>query len=363
MKIKINHKDLLDGIQAIQNVTPTRATLPVLSNFLFETQKDSVRIVATDLDLGVSKIIKAEIQEEGGITIPAKRFSEIIKESPQNEDITIQVKKNNSIHINCGACFFKLMGMPREEFPKIPKIEKKETLVLEQKELKKMLDLTLFAVSHDEARYVLNGVLFDVKDKGVNVVATDGRRLAFYKHAIENGGVNFQMIVPMKTIQELNRSLKEEGSVKIICNENHVCFDLTDTLIISRLTEGEFPGYAQVIPEEAKNKIKIRRETFLQAVKRTSLFATAESLSIRLDVFKDKITISKIVPEIGEAKEDVAVEYGGKEFAIGFNPYYLMDVLKGLKEEDVYFELLDAEKPGVIRTANYIYIVLPMQLT
>ncbi|MCX5657252.1 MAG: DNA polymerase III subunit beta, partial [Candidatus Omnitrophica bacterium] len=174
MKIKVNHKELLDGIQAIQNVVPTRATLPILSNFLFETQKDSVRIVATDLDLGVSKIIKAEVQEEGGTTIPARRFGEIIKETPQNEDITIQVKKNNSIHITCGACFFKLMGIPREEFPKIPKIEKKETLTLEQKELKKMLDLTSFAISHNETRYVLNGALFSLKDGTLSVVATDG---------------------------------------------------------------------------------------------------------------------------------------------------------------------------------------------
>jgi len=362
MKIKINRADLLEGIQAVQNVIPTRATLPVLSNFLFETQKDHVRIVATDLDLGISKNIPAEIQEEGAITIPAKRFGEIARELPE-EEVNIAVKKNNSIHVNCGTCFFKLMGIATEEFPKIPKIETEQNLILEQKELKEMLELTSFAVSHDEARYVLNGIFFDVKDKTVNLVATDGRRLSVIKkNNLEKAG-NIQMIVPVKTIQELLRLLKDEGKVKIIYNENQVCFELNGTLIISRLIEGEFPNYAQVIPEEKKTKITIKREAFLRAVKRASLFTTTEAPSIKLEVFKDKMVISKIVPEIGEAREELPMDYAGKDFAVGFNPYYLIDVLKNLKEEEVPFEIEDGDKPGVIRLPNYTHIVLPMQLS
>jgi DNA polymerase-3 subunit beta len=364
MKIKIKHTELLEGIQAIQNVIPIRATLPVLSNFLLETQKDKIKIVATDLDLGISKNITAEIQEEGGITIPAKRFSEIIKELPPEEEIIISVKKNNSIHINCRACFFKLMGIPKEEFPKIPKIEQEDKIILKQKELKKMIELTFFAVSHDEARYVLNGIFFELQNKIIYLVSTDGRRLALVKKEEPEKNIgDFKMIIPTKTIQELNRLLTEEGEIKIIHSENQVCFELDETLIISRLIEGEFPNYAQVIPDERKTKLKINREGFLRAVRRTSLFTTAESLSIELGIFNNKMVVSKIVPEIGEAREEVSIEYTGKDFTIGFNPNYLIDVLKNLKEEEISLELEDSDKPGVIRLPNYIYIVLPMQLT
>jgi len=360
MKIKILKENLAEAVQALQNVIPSRVTLPVLNNFLMETQKDGLRMIATDLDIGISKIISAEIQEEGKITIPAKKFAEIVRELPDGE-IDISVKKNNSIHINCANSFFKLMGIPAEEFPKIPKIEKEEDLTLEQKELKRMLELTIFAVSRDETRYILNGVLFDLQEKTFNLVATDGRRLSLVTKDIEKSG-NFQIIVPLKTIQELNRLLKEEGMVKIIQSENQVCFELNGLTIISRLIEGEFPNYRQVIPEEKRNKLKIKREPFLQAIRRASLFTTAESLSVKLEIFKEKIVISKIVPEIGEAREEIPIEYQGKELAIGFNPHYLIDVLKSIKEEEIPLELEDSDKPGVIRLPNYIHIVLPMQL-
>lgn len=351
----------MEAIQALQNIVPTRITLPVLANFLIETQKDSINMTATDLDIGISKTVPAEIQEEGKITVPAKRFSEIIKELPEEGEITISVKKNNSIHITYETCFFKLMGIPAEEFPKIPKIEKEEALVLEQKELKNMLELTIFAVSHDESRYILNGILFDLRGKTLNLVATDGRRLSLFTKELEKPG-DLQIIIPLKTIQELNRILKEEGEIRIIQSENQICFKLEGTQIISRLIEGEFPNYKQVIPEEKRIKLRIKREPFLQAIKRASLFTTAESLSIKIEVFKDKMVISKIVPEIGEAREEIPIEYGGKELVIGFNPYYLMDVLKNLKEEEIPFELEDSDKPGVIRLPSYIHIVLPMHL-
>lgn len=361
MKIKVKRKNLMEAIQALQNIVPTRITLPVLANFLIETQKDSINMTATDLDIGISKTVPAEIQEEGKITVPAKRFSEIIKELPEEGEITISVKKNNSIHITYETCFFKLMGIPAEEFPKIPKIEKEEALVLEQKELKNMLELTIFAVSHDESRYILNGILFDLRGKTLNLVATDGRRLSLFTKELEKPG-DLQIIIPLKTIQELNRILKEEGEIRIIQSENQICFKLEGTQIISRLIEGEFPNYKQVIPEEKRIKLRIKREPFLQAIKRASLFTTAESLSIKIEVFKDKMVISKIVPEIGEAREEIPIEYGGKELVIGFNPYYLMDVLKNLKEEEIPFELEDSDKPGVIRLPSYIHIVLPMHL-
>ncbi|MFN7171095.1 MAG: DNA polymerase III subunit beta [Candidatus Omnitrophota bacterium] len=361
MKIRVKRENLTEAIQALQNVISTRITLPVLANFLLETQKDSLRMIATDLDIGISKTIPAEIEEEGKITVPAKRFSEIIKELSGEKEINISVKKNNSIHILYENSFFKLMGIPAEEFPKIPKIEKEEDLVLGQKELKNLLELTIFAVSREEARYILNGVFFDLKEKSLNLVATDGRRLSLVTKNIEKP-VNFQMVVPLKTVQELNRLLKEEGEVKIIQSENQVCFKLDDTLIISRLLEGNFPDYQQVIPPEKKVKLKIRREPFLQAIRRVSLFTTAESLSIKIEVFKDKMVISKIVPEIGEAREELPIEYGGKEIAIGFNPYYLLDVLKSIREEEIPWELEDADKPGVIRLPNFIHIILPMQL-
>jgi len=363
MKFKTAKEVLMNGIQTVQNIITTKSALPVLSNILLETQKDGLKLTATDLDVGISCVIPVDIQEAGSITIPAKRFSDIIKELPGDE-ANITTKKNNSVIIETESCQFKIMGLGCEEFPKIPDFKDKEVIQLEQVVLKEALALTSFAVSIDETRYILSGILFKISKNNLTLVATDGKRLAIITRKLkQDADKEVSIIVPVKTIHELNRNLREQGELSLILGNNQVLFDLGSVIIISRLIEGEFPDYRQVIPPTTDNKIKIERTRFLLAVKRAALLATPDYQAIKLEAFKNKLVVSKSTPDIGESREEVSVEYQGKEMVVGFNPNYLIDVLKNLTEETIEFELTDGEKPGVIRINGYVYIVLPMRLS
>ncbi len=363
MRIKAQKDVLLIGIQAVQNVIVGKAALPILSNILIETQQDGLRLTATDLDIGITCVIPVEIQEPGAVTIPAKRFSDIIKELPV-DSINITTKKNNQVNIETTLCQFKIMGLAREEFPKLPEFKDKEVIKLDQGVLKEMLGLTSFAVSMDEARYVLNGILFKINKNSLTLVATDGKRLAVIErklnYALEK---DVSIIVPVKTIHELTRNLKEDGELSLILGSNQVLFDLGSIVVISRLIEGEFPDYKQVIPPLSENKMRINREQFLLAVKRAALLSTLDYQAVKLEVFKNKLVVSKSTPDVGESREELIMAYQGKELAIGFNPVYLIDVLKNLSEETVDLELSDSEKPGVLRINGFTYIVLPMRLS
>jgi DNA polymerase-3 subunit beta len=362
MKFQVEKSVLLNGIQKIQNVITSKAVLPILSNILIETQVESIKLTATDLDIGISCVISVDILETGAITIPAKRFGDIIKELPGN-DVSINTKKNNLVIIETGLCQFKIMGLPPDEFPKLPEFKDQEAIQLDQSTLKQMLNLTSFAVSFDETRYVLNGILFCIRKDNLVLVATDGKRLAIIERKIkQDKEMDIRIIIPVKTIQELNRNLQEEGELSLILGNNQVLFDLGNTAVISRLIEGEFPDYQQVMPGVSEYKIKLGREELLLAIRRAALLSTPDYQAVKLEAFKDKLVVSKSTPDIGESREEVAVEYKGKEMAIGFNPSYLIDVLKNLTDEKIELEVTDSEKPGVIRTDGYVYIVLPMRL-
>jgi DNA polymerase-3 subunit beta len=303
------------------------------------------------------------VSEEGAITIPAKRFNEIVKEIPSGV-IDLSVKKNNFVHLENEKSFFKIMGLPKDDFPKLPEIQGETEVVLEQKTLKKILSLTSFAVSHDESRYIFNGALFVFKNNKLRVVTTDGRRLALVDEELDiNLNGERQLIVPGKALAKLISILKDEGKLKISWNENQILFDLGGVILISQLIKGDFPNYEQVIPPENKEKIVLSREKFLNATKRVAVFSTQDSISIRLDVLKDKIVFSKISPELGEAKDEIDIDYKGKEISISFNPEYLIDVLKSLDEENVTLEITGEDKPALLRSQKekYLYLVVPIQ--
>jgi len=362
MKVKIEKDTLLNGIQKVQNIITTKSTLPILSNILLESTQGNLKLTATDLDIGISCVIPVETHEPGIITVPAKRFSDIIKDLPTNM-VNIATKKNNLITIETESCQFKIMGLAPEDFPKLPEFKDVEVINLEQASLKQMLALTSFAVSLDETRYILNGILFKIHHNNLTLVATDGKRLAVVERVLkQNIDKEIQIIVPLKAIQELNRNLQDEGDLSLLLGHNQALFDLKGVVIIARLIEGEFPDYQQVIPPLSENKIHIPREDFLWAIRRAALLSTPDYQAVKLETFKNKLVVSKSTPDIGESREEVSVEYKGKEMAIGFNPTYLIDVLKNLKEESVEFEITDSEKPGVIRINGYVYIVLPMRL-
>ncbi len=362
MRFKVEKSNLINAIQTVQNVITTKSALPILSNILIETQGNSLRLTATDLDIGITCVIPVDIQEPGAITIPAKRFSDIVKEFPV-DTISLTTKKNNQVIIDSDMCQFKIMGLLKEEFPKLPEFKDKKVIKVDQGVLKQMLSLTAFAVSLDETRYVLNGILFKITKGVLTLVSTDGKRLAVAERRLNQEMENeVGMIVPLKTIQELNRNLKDEGDLSLVVGSNQALFDLGSVGIVSRLIEGEFPDYKQVVPAVSENKMKVARSQLLLSVKRAALLATPDYQAVKLEVFKNKLVISKSTPDVGEFHEELLVEYQGRELVIGFNPVYLIDILKNLNEEMVSLELTDGEKPGVIRISGYVYIVLPMRL-
>ena len=362
MKFKVEKNSLILAIQTVQNVITTKSALPILSNILIEAQTETLKLTATDLDIGITCVIPVDIQEAGAITIPAKRFSDIVKEFPL-ELISVSTKKNNQVTIDSEMCQFKIMGLTKEEFPKLPEFKEQKVIKINQGVFKKMLSLTAFAVSLDETRYVLNGILFKINKGLLTLVSTDGKRLAVAERKLEvESDLELSMIVPLKTIQELNRNLKDEGELSLVVSSNQALFDLGNVGIVSRLIEGEFPDYKQVVPPASENKMKVSRSQLLLAVKRAALLATQDYQAVKLEVFKNKLVISKSTPDVGEFHEELAVEYQGKELVIGFNPIYLIDILKNLNEDTISLEMVDGEKPGVIRISGYVYIVLPMRL-
>ena len=368
MKIHTTKDNLLKGIQIVQNAVSSKNTLPILSHILIEAKKNEIRLTATDLEIGISMKVEGEVIEEGSFTVPARKFSEIVKELPSEASIHITLKKGQSVNIEAGKSFFKLMGLAREDFPQLPEVPSNsksgELVKIPQKKMKSMIQLTSFAMSHDETRYILNGILFSFKDKTLKLVATDGRRLAIIQKDLpELGSLKKDVIIPMKTIQELNRNLGEDGDVTFYFKENQVLVNLGPIHITSRLIEGEYPNYEQVIPKKTKEEVSLNTQDFLQATRRASILTSQDSQSVKINIIKDRMIITKSTPELGEAREELEVDYKGGEFVIGFNPSFLIDVLKNVQEENVKFSFVDPEKPAVIKCGDdYTYIVLPMQV-
>ncbi len=365
MEIKILKSALVKALSSVGGIAGSKAaTLPILANLLLETLGNTeMMIIATDLEVGISIKVPAEVLKEGSITIPAKKLQDIIRELPEGE-VEISVAKNNTVSIKGGKAYFKIMGLPKDEFPKFPEFKEENAIELEQAVLKESLALTIFASSNDETRYVLNGVLFFVKGNKIRLVATDGRRLAYIEKDFENKNKQTcEMIIPSKALHEISKNLGWEGEVKIIPAKNQVVFQFGDTLVVSRLIEGNFPNYEQVIPKEEKLTSRINREDFLQSVKRASLLTSPEAPAIKLDFLKNKVLVSSRSPNLGESKEEVTASVEGKEMAIGFNPHYMADVLKCLDIESVQFSLTDPDKPGLVKgKEGYLYVIMPMQL-
>lgn len=365
MKISVDKEIFLQIISKAQNIINPKASLPILSNILLENSgSNKIKVTATDLDIGIISQIATAVQEPGAITVPAKKFFEIIRELPEGK-IEITVKKNNSVNIESGGCFFKLMGLPKEEFPQLPDFKNKDILQFNQVDLLNMLELTSFAISHDETRYILNGILFEIENQVLRMVATDGRRLAtITKKAISSDASKKQsIIIPTKAIHELMRNISQaEEDVSFIVAENQVLFEIGNTAIISRLIEGEFPNYKQVIPSNNPHKAKIDRLLFLAALRRASLLTTTDYQSVRLELFKNKMIVSKSTPDLGESREELPMEYSGKEMVIGFNPFYITEALKNLKVPEILMEFNEPDKPVLLRQEDYLYIVLPMKI-
>jgi DNA polymerase III subunit beta len=255
--------------------------------------------------------------------------------------------------------------LPEEEFPPLPKFEDAKVVTIRQKELRDGLRKTSYAISTDETRYVLNGVLFSFKDNKLTLVATDGRRLAMVDIELEiPRSQEADIIVPTKAVTELHRLLTDEGDVKVSVSSGQIAFDLNKTLLVSKLIEGNYPNYKQVIPGEAKERVTLERETFLNSLRRVSLLASEKSNSIKLSFSKNNIDITANTPEVGEAKESLAVQYKGRDFSIAFNPEFLMAPLRNLAEDEVFLDLIDEMSPGVLKIQTpFLYVLMPMRIS
>jgi DNA polymerase-3 subunit beta len=364
MKFSVTKEKLLECLQQVQNVVSTRTTLPILSNVLLQTNGSEVRLTTTDLDVGVRGSFEAQIEKEGATTLPARRLFTIIRELPSSE-IQFDVDGKNAASIRSGQSFFKILGLPEEEFPPLPKFDDSKVVTIRQKDLRDGLRKTSYAISTDETRYVLNGVLFSFKDNKLTLVATDGRRLAMLDIDLEfPRSHEADIIVPTKAVTELQRLLTDEGDVRVSVGSGQIAFDLNNTLLVSKLIEGNYPNYKQVIPGEMKERVTLERETFLNSLRRVSLLASDKSNSIKLNFAKNNIDITANTPEVGEAKESLPVVYKGREFSIAFNPEFLMAPLRNLAEDEVFLDLIDEMSPGVIKIQSpFLYVLMPMRIS
>ena len=357
MKFSATKEKLLEGLQQVQNVVSTRTTLPILSNVLLQAKGSEVHLTTTDLDVGVRGAFEASVEKEGATTLPARRLFTIIRELPSSE-VSIEVDGKNAASIRSGQSFFKILGLPEEEFPPLPKFENAKNVTIPQKALRDGLRKTSYAISTDETRYVLNGLLF-------SLVATDGRRLAMVDIELEfPKSHEADIIVPTKAVTELGRLLTEDGEVKVSVGSGQIAFELNNTLLVSKLIEGNYPNYKQVIPTETKERVTLERETFLNSLRRVSLLASDKSNSIKLNFSKNNIDITANTPEVGEAKESLPVAYKGRDFSIAFNPEFFMAPLRALTEDEVFLDLIDEMSPGVLKIQTpFLYVLMPMRIS
>ena len=365
VQIKVQKDDLLKALTTAIGAINSKATLPILNNVLLHTDgPDHILLTGTDLELSIKTKCPANVLLQGAITVPAKKFYEIVRELTPGE-IEITVAKNNAVNIKTTRSFFKIMGLEPDDFPKLPEPAGEQSFELDQEVLKECFGLTLFAISRDETRYMLNGVLVILRNKSARFVATDGKRLASIEKKLDfPNNTTPEVIIPAKTISELLKALSDGGGmVRIISTQNQIIFQTNNTTFISRLIEGRFPNYEQVIPKEEKTIAQIDRQELLAATKRVSILASQENQSVKLDFIKGKILISSRSPNLGEAKEELPAEVFGDDVTIGFNPTYIIDVLKNLETEKISFSVTDPDKPGLIKTPDgYLYVVMPMQL-
>jgi DNA polymerase-3 subunit beta len=369
MNLTITKEQIINGLQAVQNVVSTRTTLPILSNVLLRAEGDRLELTATDLDVTVACAVEAKVKKGGATTVPVKKLFGIVRELT-NAEIDIEVDEKNICTIRSGSSFYRIHGLSADEFPPLPKFKEDKKVALSQETVKGMMRKTSFAISTDESRYVLNGIFLSLKDHKLTMVATDGRRLALVDEEVDASEKSQgEFIVPAKAVNELNRLLQDKGEVEIKYSDNQAAFTLKDekgftVLIITKLIEGNYPNYRQVIPGETKERVSLVREELLHALRRAELMTSEKSNSVKLSFGKNRLEITANSPEVGEAKESLAVNYKGKEMAIAFNPKYLIDPLNALGDDEVFVELIDELSPGVLKiNGPFLYVVMPMRLS
>ena len=364
MKISVTKDALMSGLQLVHGVVGSRTTLPILSNVLLKAEQGKVWMTTTDLEVSIRCGIEADVKQAGATTVPARRLLSIIRELPSAE-IEIDVDEKNAASITCGSSFFKILGLSEEEFPPLPEFSGGNSYSMDRAVLKDMLQKTSYAASMDEMRYILNGNLLSFKGDKLIVVATDGRRLALAEQEVEfPKEAEGDVVVPTKAVNEILHSVQGEGPMRIHVLKNQVAFEFGDILVVSKLIEGQYPNFRQVIPAQCERRIAVEREMLLTAVRRVAILTSDKSNAIKLTFAKNKLTVAVFSPDVGEAHETIPVKYTEKEISVAFNPEFLMDPLRNLTADEVALEVTDELSPGVIKCdVAFLYVIMPMRIS
>ncbi len=372
MKLKIKKEEILKGLQRIQGVVEKKNTMPILSNMLLTADSNGIEIVATDLEIGLRGRYAAEVEKPGSVTVSAKKMYEIVRELSA-EDIQIRVEDGSSIKIMSGQSQFKLVALPKEEYPALPDVAEEGMITIEGETLREMIKKTLYSVGENDARYVLNGLFLHMtQGKGglsIRMVGTDGHRLSMIDRVIEAKHKEESMIIPKKAMMELRRLLEEDasgtGELRIGFSKNHALFKRDGLVMVTKLIDGNYPNYLQVVPAKSTKKVAVSKDLFSHAVKRVSILSKEKTNAVKMQLEKDVLTLSTNNPEVGEASEELAVDYKGEAITIGFNSRYLMDVLSAMDRATIALELSDSLSPCLITEEgdeHYKCVVMPMRV-
>jgi DNA polymerase-3 subunit beta len=368
MRFTITREKLQEGLAAVAPSIPAKTTLPVLANILVETTDRGIRLSGTDLDIAVSTEVAADVETQGAITIPAKKLSEIARELPPSP-VKVATTGEQRVTLECGRSRFKLLGLPRDEFPSFPAVKFTESWRIRSGDLQKLISHTSFAVSTEESRPILNGVLWEMRPERMRMVATNGHRLAKMEIPLASAGApSADLIVPPKALEQIRRLFPAEEELEIARGDNHLGFRSPFTSVFTRLIEGPYPNYEQVIPKD-NEKIAIADKAALQsALKRMSIVASDQTHRIRLAFNAGMLKFSVQTPDLGEAQDELPIRYDGDPLEIGFNATYLLEILRYMPTEEVKLTFKAPERAATLEpegwseNAQYLCLVMPLRL-
>ncbi|MBZ0267539.1 DNA polymerase III subunit beta [bacterium] len=371
MKFLTAQTTLSAAVDRVLNVVPQKTTMPVLGHLLIEAKGAQVKITATDLDLTICTAIDAVIAKEGSVTLPAKRFSEIVRQLDSNTDVELDVHRGNAL-ITAGRANFRILGMGADEFPKVPALAFKKGVSIPSETLRTAIQRTVYCVSKDETRRALTGVLWELAKDSMAMVGTDGHRLARISVPVDIASLEkaTHCIVPTKALNQVLRLLGEsqDDAAAVKFSDDHVIFRFEHTTLFTRLIEGPFPKYTDVIPKGNDKKVVMKREAFLDALRRVALLSDNLTHQVRVAVKPDTMTLSARTQDIGEAQEEMEVQYGGDEIVMGFNAQYLGELLRNISTEDVLMSLSSPLNAGLVEPVeqgeghNYLCLIMPLRL-
>jgi DNA polymerase-3 subunit beta len=364
MEVHVDRDAFSRGLQMVQNIVEPRQTLPILANVLLHADGEKVTVTATDLEVGARVSMPAKVLVSGSITLPARKLAEIVKELT-SAPVAFRVQDNAWVSIRCAGASYRLVGLAPEDFPPVTEGATTAWVRLDGTALKDMLARTSFAMSHDESRYALNGVLLVLGEKDVRVVATDGHRLALASRPVGAGGVPATGIVPRKAVHEVERILGAGEDVEIAISDNQFMLRMPNVLVVARLIEGTFPNFEQVIPRGQPHRLLVGRQALIAALRRVSVLSEERTRPVKVTVGQGVLRLSAYHPDFGEAEEALEVDYQGEEVSIGFNSRYLLDALGAQGDEQSVFEFKDGLSPGVVRSLEdegSICVIMPMRI-